>query len=84
MVEDPRINFAISDRGMKPGLDHLGLQVDTDAELKALREQVATAEIAALDQPQATCCVELHPNLTQELHRILTHPGRAKAGSSCR
>lgn len=56
MVEDPRINFAISSRGAKAGLDHLGLQVDTDAELNALRQQVADAEIAAFDQAQAQCC----------------------------
>ena len=56
MVEDPRINFAISQRGAKAGVDHLGFQVDTDEELGALRKQVADAEIAALDQPDATCC----------------------------
>ena len=56
MLEDPRINFAISQRGAKAGVDHLGLQVDTDAELTELRKQVANAEIAALDQPGATCC----------------------------
>ena len=56
MLEDPRINFAISKRGAKPGVDHLGLQVESDEELSALREQVAAAEIAALDQPDATCC----------------------------
>lgn len=56
MVEDPRINFAISSRGGKPGLDHLGLQVDSDGELNELREQIAQAEIAAFDQPQAQCC----------------------------
>lgn len=56
MVEDPRINFAISSRGAKAGLDHLGLQVDSDGELAALRQQVADAEIAAFDQPQAQCC----------------------------
>lgn len=56
MVEDPRINFAISARGLKPGVDHLGIQVDSDAELAALREQVGKAEIAARDQPGASCC----------------------------
>src|SRR5687768_1015479 len=56
MLEDPRINFAISQRGAKTGVDHLGLQVDSDEELTALRAQVASAEIAALDQPHATCC----------------------------
>lgn len=56
MVEDPRINFAISKRGAKAGVDHLGFQVDSDAELKTLREQVGAAEIAAFDQPEAECC----------------------------
>jgi catechol 2,3-dioxygenase-like lactoylglutathione lyase family enzyme len=56
MVEDPRVNFAISQRGAKAGVDHLGFQVDTDDELQALRQQVAKAEIAALDQPDAECC----------------------------
>jgi catechol 2,3-dioxygenase-like lactoylglutathione lyase family enzyme len=56
MLEDPRINFAISQRGVKAGVDHLGFQVDSDEELKALREQIATADITASDQPDATCC----------------------------
>jgi catechol 2,3-dioxygenase-like lactoylglutathione lyase family enzyme len=56
MLDDPRINFAISKRGAKAGVDHLGFQVDSDEELAALRKQVADAEIAALDQPDATCC----------------------------
>lgn len=59
MVNDPRINFAISKRGSKPGMDHLGLQVESDTELTALREQVAKAEIVALDQPNAQCCYAL-------------------------
>lgn len=56
MIEDPRINFAISQRGATPGVDHLGFQVDSDDELVALRKQVTAAEIAALDQRDATCC----------------------------
>ena len=56
MLEDPRVNFAISARGAKGGVDHLGFQVDSDEELVALRQQVADAEIAAVDQPGATCC----------------------------
>jgi catechol 2,3-dioxygenase-like lactoylglutathione lyase family enzyme len=56
MVDDPRINFAISKRGLKAGVDHLGVQVDSDTELIVLREQVAAAEIAALDQTNTVCC----------------------------
>jgi catechol 2,3-dioxygenase-like lactoylglutathione lyase family enzyme len=56
MLDDPRINFAISNRGLKPGVDHLGVQVESDSELTMLREQAAAAEIAMLDQPNAVCC----------------------------
>ena len=56
MVDDPRINFAISQRGLKPGIDHLGVQVESDTELTALRERVVAAEIAAHDQTDAVCC----------------------------
>ncbi len=56
MLEDPRVNFAISSRGIKPGVDHLGVQVDSESELAALREQVAAAKIARLDQANAECC----------------------------
>ena len=56
MLDDPRINFAISNRGNAAGIDHLGLQVDSDEELKELREQVGAAEVAAIDQSNAKCC----------------------------
>jgi hypothetical protein len=56
MLDDPRVNFALSKRGLKPSLDHLGMQVDTEGELTTLRGQVAHAEIAAFDQQNASCC----------------------------
>lgn len=56
MMDDPRINFAISRHGAKPGLNHLGMQVETEDELAALRAQVEKAEVAALDQPNTACC----------------------------
>ena len=56
MVDDPRVNFAISKRGLKPAVDHLGMQVESEAELTSLREQVAAAEISALDQVNTVCC----------------------------
>jgi catechol 2,3-dioxygenase-like lactoylglutathione lyase family enzyme len=55
MVDDPRINFAISKRGSARGIDHLGIQVESDEELAALRQQVAGAQIAAQDQANADC-----------------------------
>jgi len=56
MLDDPRINFAISQRGLSPGIDHLGVQVESAEELTVLREQVGRAEIAARDQSNAICC----------------------------
>ena len=56
MIDDPRINFAISQRGLEAGIDHLGLQVETDDELAQMRGQIGKAEIAALDQIDASCC----------------------------
>ncbi len=56
MVDEPRVNFAISKRGLKPGVDHLGMQVESEAELTELRKQVAAAEIPAVDQTSTVCC----------------------------
>ena len=56
MIDDPRINFAISMRGREAGLDHLGVQLESDEELADLRSQVEQAEIAVIDQPDTTCC----------------------------
>jgi len=56
MMEDPRLNFAISKRSGNFGVNHLGLQVDTDAELTTMRKRVAAADIDALDQKGANCC----------------------------
>lgn len=56
MLEDPRINFAISQRGHAVGVNHLGFQVDSEPELKHLREQVVRADIAALEQTGTACC----------------------------
>jgi len=56
MLDDPRINFAISQRGGAVGVNHLGFQVDAEEDLRALRAQVAAADIAALDQASANCC----------------------------
>lgn len=56
MLEDPRVNFAISQRGQATGVNHLGFQVDSEPELQLLRDQVAQADIAAVDQGGAACC----------------------------
>jgi hypothetical protein len=56
MLEDPRINFAISARGGKPGIDHLGIQTDTAEELVALKAQAQAADMTLLDVGETTCC----------------------------
>jgi Glyoxalase/Bleomycin resistance protein/Dioxygenase superfamily len=56
MIEDPRINFAISTRGGKPGVDHLGFQTDTDEELAELKSRAQAADMALLDEGETTCC----------------------------
>jgi catechol 2,3-dioxygenase-like lactoylglutathione lyase family enzyme len=56
MLQDPPVNFAISTRGSQPGVDHLGFQVETDAELQTLKARAAAADLALLDEGQTTCC----------------------------
>lgn len=56
MLEDPRINFAISTRGDQPGVDHLGIQTDTDEELAELKARAEAADLALLDDGETTCC----------------------------
>ena len=56
MLDDPRVNFAISTRGGRPGLDHLGLQVDEASELADLKARAQAADMALLDEGTTTCC----------------------------
>jgi lactoylglutathione lyase len=56
MIEDPRINFAISTRGGAPGIDHLGIQTDTEAELVELKARAEAADMTLLDAGETTCC----------------------------
>jgi hypothetical protein len=56
MLEDPRINFAISTRGQQAGLDHLGFQVDDASELADLKARAQSADMALLDEGNTTCC----------------------------
>lgn len=56
MLDEPPVNFAISTRGDKPGLDHLGIQVESEAELQTLKAQASQADMALLDEGETTCC----------------------------
>jgi catechol 2,3-dioxygenase-like lactoylglutathione lyase family enzyme len=56
MLEDPRINFAISSVGGAPGVDHLGLQVDSSEELAALGQRLQAAGGTLVPENATVCC----------------------------
>lgn len=56
MLEDPRINFAISTRGSATGVDHLGFQTDDADELAELKARAKDADMVLLDQGETSCC----------------------------
>lgn len=56
MLDDPRVNFAISKLGYASGLDHLGLQVETEEDLHRITASMKEADISVIDQRGATCC----------------------------
>lgn len=56
MLDDPRLNFAISTRGNAPGIDHLGFQTDDVAGLAELKARAESADRALLDEGETTCC----------------------------
>jgi hypothetical protein len=56
MLDDPRINFAISQRDRQTGVDHLGLQAEDAAELAAIGARLQAADAIALAEKGTTCC----------------------------
>jgi catechol 2,3-dioxygenase-like lactoylglutathione lyase family enzyme len=56
MLDDPRVNFAVTAGSSSAGLDHLGLQVESDEELAAIAERLAAGGQAVEKQENASCC----------------------------
>ena len=56
MLDDPRVNFAISARGGSPGLDHLGIQVESEDELRDVYGRLREAGGNIIEQGKTTCC----------------------------
>ncbi|PXX08935.1 ArsI/CadI family heavy metal resistance metalloenzyme [Nitrosomonas ureae] len=56
MLNDPFINFALSARGAKTGLDHVGIQVDSEEALNEMNQRFAQADLPAAEQKSAQCC----------------------------
>ena len=56
MLDDPRVNFAISQRGGASGVRHLGIQVEDQAELTEVYARMKHAEGPILEEGETTCC----------------------------
>jgi catechol 2,3-dioxygenase-like lactoylglutathione lyase family enzyme len=56
MLDDPRVNFAISTRGREPGLDHLGIQVENKSELHEVYARLRRAGGTIVEQGDTACC----------------------------
>ena len=56
MLEDPRVNFAISRRNRPPGVDHLGIQVEDRAELEQVYARLERAEGPVIEEGETICC----------------------------
>lgn len=56
MLEDPRVNLAISQRGRGAGIDHVGVQADTGPELAEIATRLKAAGETTFDQEATTCC----------------------------
>ena len=56
MLDDPRLNFSITQSAAKRGIQHLGLQAETMEELGDIQSRLARAGEATFDQPQTDCC----------------------------
>jgi hypothetical protein len=56
MLDDPRVNFAVSTRGRQPGLDHLGIQAESSDELKDIYARLHDADGNVVEQGQTACC----------------------------
>lgn len=56
MLDDPRVNFAISEREKVTGIRHLGIQVEDHAELAEVYERIEHTQRRVLDEGKTTCC----------------------------
>ena len=74
MLDDPRVNFAISSRGRPPGLDHLSIQVETREELEAVQQGLADAALPVAHKNRQPAAMPSLINTGASIHKVL--PGR--------
>jgi catechol 2,3-dioxygenase-like lactoylglutathione lyase family enzyme len=56
MLDDPRVNFAISARGAAVGVEHLGIEVENEGELHEVYDRLVAADRPVLEEGHTTCC----------------------------
>ena len=56
MLDDPYVNFSISTRGGKTGVDHVGIQAENESEFEEIRERLNMVGTPTMDQPEVVCC----------------------------
>lgn len=56
MLDDPRVNFAISHRGGATGINHLGFQAEDGVELEAIRANLGRAAAGVTAEKDVSCC----------------------------
>ena len=56
MLDDPRVNFSITTRGKQKGIDHLGIQVENEAELGEVYARLESADAPTIEEGETTCC----------------------------
>ena len=56
MLDDPRVNFAISQSSRSRGVNHIGLQADSMSELGEIQDRLNQAGKTTFEQPDAECC----------------------------
>ncbi len=56
MLEDPKVNFAISTKTGESGVNHLGIQVENPSELEEITTRLKSADLKLHDEGETTCC----------------------------
>lgn len=56
LIDDPSVNFAISTQSQEVGVNHLGIQVETPAELAEITGRLKKADLGVYDEGETTCC----------------------------